>query len=140
MVAMVPITSRLMLTRREYWGAAIFSIPNDSPTIAIINRMKPLKSKGFTVGSVWFGMTFRVMIMPSTPIGRLIRKIQCHVATSTSHPPKVGPINGPINPARLIKLMAERNCERGIIFSNAKRPTGISNAPPTPCITRKNSS
>ncbi len=69
----------------------------------------PIRSKVLTVGSFTFGMTFNVINMPNTPIGILIRKIQCHVATSTSQPPSVGPAKGPSKPARLMRLMAAKN-------------------------------
>ena len=69
---------------------------------------------------------------PNMPIGILIRKIQCQDAASTNQPPRVGPIKGPIKPARLIRLMADKNWVRGMIFSIAKRPTGKSKAPPMP--------
>ena len=65
-----------------------------------------------------------------------MRKIQCQEATSTSQPPNVGPISGPISPGMAIKLMARRNCSRGKARSTASRPTGISSAPPSPCTTR----
>ena len=77
--------------------------------MAITSNIKPEKSNDLTVGSVTFGMALTVIKQPKSPIGILIRKIQCQVATSTIHPPSVGPMSGPISPARLIKLMADKN-------------------------------
>ena len=102
------------------------------PTIAIANRIKPLKSKDFTDASATLGMALKVTKVPKIPMGKLIKKIQCQEAYSTNQPPKIGPINGPSKPAKLIKLIAERNCSRGMIFNMASRPTGTSNAPPIP--------
>ena len=73
---------------------------------------------------------------PTTPSGRLIRKIQCHDATWTSQPPSVGPTSGPIKPGIVTKLIAARNSCRGTTRSTTSRPTGRSIAPPTPCSTR----
>ena len=117
---------------RLWCGLAKFSMPKDKPTIATTNRINPKKSKFLTSVSVTFGMALIQIQQPKMPIGMLIRKIQCHVATSTNQPPRVGPIKGPINPARLIRLMADKNWVRGMIFNIAKRPTGKSNAPPIP--------
>ena len=111
---------------------ARFSIPRDSPTIANTKSMNPLKSNFLTVVSLTLGIALKVTNTPSIPIGILIKNIQCQVIYSTIQPPKVGPISGPIKPARLIKLMAARNWLRGIILSIAKRPTGNKNAPPIP--------
>ncbi len=81
-------------------------------------------------------MKRNVAIQPSRPTGTLIRKIQCHDAYCTSQPPSVGPSSGPISPGMATKLMACRNSARGTVRSNARRPTGSSNAPPSPCTTR----
>ncbi len=130
--AIRPLPTRLKLHHSGYCGLAKFSIPRHKPIIAMTSRIKPPKSKRCTVGSVIFGIALKVINAPSRPIGRLIRKIQCQDRYSTIQPPKVGPIRGPIKPARLIRLMADRNWVRGIIFSVASRPTGSSKAPPIP--------
>ena len=52
-------------------------------------------------------------------------------------PPSAGPINGPISPGTVTKLIAARNAVRGTARSTASRPTGIIIAPPTPCSTRE---
>ena len=100
--------------------------------MAIARRIKPLKSNVLTDASVTFGIALKVTNIPSKPIGTLIKKIQCQDAYSTNHPPKMGPINGPNRPARLMVLMADKNCSRGMMRSIAKRPTGRRNAPPIP--------
>ena len=134
--ATTPAQMRPMLQYNECEVLVKFSMPKDKPVIAITRRKNPQKSKRGTVGSVTFGMALKVMRQPKTPIGILIRKIQCQVVTSTNQPPNVGPMSGPIKPARLIRLIADKNCARGITLSMAKRPTGRSNAPPMPCKTR----
>ena len=73
---------------------------------------------------------------PASPIGRLIRKIQCHDAACTSQPPSVGPSSGPTSAGIAMKLIADRNCSRGTERITASRPTGSSIAPPMPCSTR----
>ena len=75
-------------------------------------------------------------MQPSTPTGRLMRKIQCQDAISTSQPPSVGPINGPIRPGMVTRLIAGRNSSRGKARNTISRPTGSSIAPPMPCSTR----
>ena len=77
-----------------------------------------------------------VAAQPSSPTGTLIRKIQCQDATSTSQPPRVGPISGPISPGIATKLMACKNFSRGKVRNTTKRPTGSSSAPPSPWSTR----
>ncbi len=129
---MNPVLSKPILNHLEYSRLAKCSMPKERPTIANTNKTKPLKSNALTVGSVALGMALKVTRIPKIPIGILIRNTQCHVATSTSQPPSVGPMSGPISPARLIKLIAAKNWVRGISFSMASRPTGSNNAPPTP--------
>ena len=73
---------------------------------------------------------------PTMPTGILMRKIQCHEAASTSQPPRVGPISGPIRPGMATKLMAATNWSFGNCRSTVSRPTGSNMAPPTPCSTR----
>ena len=87
-------------------------------------------------GVRWLGISRSVTMAPISPTGRLIRKIQCHDAASTSQPPSVGPISGPIRPGMATKLIAARNCSFGKLRSTVSRPTGSSMAPPVPCSTR----
>ncbi len=65
-----------------------------------------------------------------------MRNTQCHDALCTSQPPRVGPSKGPISPGMATKLIASRNSPRGNVRSTARRPTGSSSAPPSPCSTR----
>ncbi len=81
-------------------------------------------------------MYLSVAMQPARPTGTLIRKIQCQEAYCTSQPPSVGPSRGPMSPGTATKLMACRNSPRGTVRSSARRPTGSSNAPPSPCTTR----
>ena len=130
--AINPPTTSTMLNQAELYVLEKLSMPKDMPIMAMTNNRKPLKSNFCTVGSVTLGMALKVTSTPNSPIGILIRKIQCHVATSTNQPPKVGPISGPTKPARLMRLMADKNWLRGMTFSIAKRPTGSNKAPPMP--------
>ncbi|MNS75904.1 hypothetical protein D3C72_1094350 [compost metagenome] len=75
-------------------------------------------------------------IAPTTPTGRLIRKIQCQEAYSTRIPPRAGPSNGPTWPGSVTKVIAAIYCSRGTIFITVSLPTGTIIAPPTPCSTR----
>ena len=70
------------------------------------------------------------------PIGRLIRKIQCQLATSISQPPRIGPKIGPSSIG-----MPSTAITRPIRSGPAARvmivmPSGISMPPPRPCSTR----
>ena len=65
-----------------------------------------------------------------------MRKIQCHDAVSTSQPPSVGPISGPMSPGMATKLMADSSSSRGKCCRITSRPTGSSTAAPSPCSTR----
>ena len=62
------------------------------------------------------------MMQPTRPTGRLIRKIQCQEAYSTSQPPSAGPISGPIKPGMVTKAMAARKRSRGKARKTAKPP------------------
>ncbi len=79
-------------------------------------------------------------IAPRTPTGRLMRKIQCQLAYSTSTPPSAGPTSGPIWPGSVTNVIAAIYCSRGTIFITVRRPTGTSIAPPNPCSTRASTS
>ena len=98
---------------------------------------KPDRSNAPGGGTRPAGMNSMLIAAPSRATGRLIRKIQCQEATSTSQPPSEGPISGPISPGMAMKPMARRNCSRGKARSTASRPTGINSAPPSPCTTRE---
>ena len=49
------------------------------------------------------GMKYQLAIKPSIPTGRLMRNTQCQLATSTSQPPRAGPISGPTRPGMVTK-------------------------------------
>jgi hypothetical protein len=76
-------------------------------------------------------------MMAMTPRGRLIRKIQCQLATSISQPPRIGPRMGPSS------IGTPRTAiSRPIRCGPAARvmivmPSGISIPPPRPWRTRK---
>ena len=76
-------------------------------------------------------------MIATRPIGALIRKIQCQLATWISQPPMIGPRIGPssIGTPRIA-------ISRPIRWGPAARvmivmPSGISMPPPRPCRTRK---
>ena len=73
----------------------------------------------------------------TTPIGRLMRKIQCQLKWSMSQPPRIGPKIGPSSIG-----MPRTAMSRPIRFGPAARvmivmPSGMSMPPPRPCRTRK---
>ena len=71
------------------------------------------------------------------PIGRLIRKIQCHDALSISQPPRIGPRIGPssIGTPRMAISRPIRSGPAARVM--IVMPSGISMPPPRPCRTRK---
>ncbi len=105
-------------------------------TIAAPNSTKPRVSKRTRSGPLRSGMKRSAAIQPITPTGRLIRKIQCQEAYSTSQPPRVGPSSGPTSPGNAMKAMIRTNSLRGKARSTTSRPTGSISAPPSACSTR----
>ena len=71
------------------------------------------------------------------PIGTLIRKIQCHEATSISQPPRIGPKIGPssIGTPRIAITRPSRSGPAARV--RIVMPSGISMPPPRPWSTRK---
>ena len=74
---------------------------------------KPMLSKRLGTGLRRSGISFIATRQPSRPTGRLIRKIQCQEAYSTSQPPSVGPASGPSRPGMVTKLSTRTKSWRG---------------------------
>ena len=84
-----------------------------------------------------FGSTRSAATMAMSPIGRLIRKIQCQVVAWMSQPPRIGPPIGPSSigtPSTDITRPIRSGPAARVIMV---RPSGISMPPPSPCKTRK---
>ena len=75
--------------------------------------------------------------MDTTPIGRLMRKIQRQLAASTTRPPRLGPIAvaSPLTPPQM--PMAAPRLSAGNTAATMLKVLGIIAAPPSPCTTRK---
>ena len=71
------------------------------------------------------------------PIGTLMRKIQCQLATSMSQPPRMGPKIGPssIGTPRIAMSRPIRAGPAARVM--IVMPSGMSMPPPSPCSTRK---
>jgi hypothetical protein len=70
--------------------------------------------------------------MPSAPMGRLTRKIQCHDSRSTSSPPSGGPSSGPTS-AGMASAAMLRSRVSGVDQRNSSTwPTGAISAPAAP--------
>ncbi len=71
--------------------------------------------------------------IPITPIGTLIRNIQCHEKKVVMKPPTGGPTNGPTIAGIVSHAMAETSSLLGVERMRTNRPTGVIIAPPMPC-------
>ncbi|KAG0894611.1 hypothetical protein G6F32_017419 [Rhizopus arrhizus] len=71
------------------------SKPSENDTMHKDSKVQPSTSKGATSDNASSGKYLRTANKPAMPIGTLIMKIQCQLATWTSRPPKVGPKIGP---------------------------------------------
>ncbi|MNS80707.1 hypothetical protein D3C72_1143980 [compost metagenome] len=76
--------------------------PTDTSTMPTLNSTNPCQSN---LAVCWrrSGMKYQLAMKPSTPTGRLMRKTQCQLATSTSQPPSAGPMRGPSRPGMVTK-------------------------------------
>ena len=68
-----------------------------------------------------------------TPIGRLIKKIQCQLKLSVIQPPKVGPIAGAATTAMPYSANACPRCSTGKVSARIACSLGASPPPPIPC-------
>ncbi|MOA29053.1 hypothetical protein D3C78_1500410 [compost metagenome] len=96
------------------------------------SKVQPSTSNGATSDNASSGRNLRTANSPAIPMGTLIMKIQCQLATCTSNPPNVGPKIGPTCPAIDTNAKAEMYWSPGTVRSTAKRPIGNSMEPPTP--------
>src|SRR3954462_8521429 len=76
------------------------------------------------------------MKMPSSPIGILIRKIQCQEKYVVMKPPSGGPITGPTRAGTVTHAIALTSALLSIERSSTRRPTGVIIAPPMPWMMR----
>ena len=76
------------------------------------------------------------MAMPMSPIGTLIKKIQCHDAYVVMKPPSGGPQIGPISAGMVTSDIALTRRRLSIVRTMISRPTGVIIAPPAPCTMR----
>ena len=100
------------------WAWASCSSPSpcsekDRVTMARLNRTKPFQSNGSAVTSSPAGKNRPATRNPASPMGRLIRKIQCQVSTSTIQPPRIGPSNGPVRPGMVTNPNTRTRSARG---------------------------
>eukprot|EP01022_Parablepharisma_sp_SALTPOND_P019257 TRINITY_DN325_c0_g4_i2.p1 TRINITY_DN325_c0_g4~~TRINITY_DN325_c0_g4_i2.p1 ORF type:complete len:1147 (-),score=388.80 TRINITY_DN325_c0_g4_i2:349-3789(-) len=116
------------------------SSASENATMHADSKPQPSRSKRGASARLSSARKRSTAPMPSTPMGTLIRKIQCHDRLSTSHPPRTGPTTGPSWPAIEIEASAAMQCAPGTARSTARRPTGNSIEPPRPCSTRASSS
>ena len=97
----------------------------------------PTKSK-LSEGWTWSrGSTIAAYTTARMPIGTLIRKIQCQLATSISQPPMIGPKIGPSSmgtPSTAITRPSRSGPAARVMIV---MPSGISMPPPRPCRMRK---
>lgn len=70
-------------------------------------------------------------------MGTLIRKIQCQLAYSNSHPDSTGPRTGAINIGSPSNPMIEPLLSGGAILNDIAIPIGAIIPPPNPCKIRK---
>ena len=70
--------------------------------------------------------------MPASPIGTLIRKIQCQVKKVVMKPPTGGPTSGPTSAGMVSQAIAETSSRFGVARTSTSRATGVIIAPPMP--------
>ena len=75
--------------------------------------------------------------MPISPIGTLMRKIQCQLRYVVRNPPTGGPTIGPISPGMLSQAIASTSWLRGVMRTSTSRAIGVIIAPPMPCRNRE---
>ena len=71
--------------------------------------------------------------MPMSPIGTLIRKIQCQVKKVVMKPPTGGPTSGPTSAGTVSQAIADTSSRFGVARTSTSRATGVIIAPPSPC-------
>jgi hypothetical protein len=94
---------------------------------------KPVQS---TLSRTRIPSSGRILIantMPASPIGILIRKIQCQLRNVVRNPPTGGPTIGPTSAGIVSQAMALTSCDFSVDLSSTSRPTGVIIAPPMPC-------
>ncbi len=89
----------------------------------------PSGSNGSGVCARTSSMKIVAKTMPASPIGMLIRKIQCQEMKVVMKPPRAGPISGPISAGRVTQTMALINSRRSTLRTRMRRATGVIIAP-----------
>ena len=81
-----------------------------------------------------FGSTGNAIAIAASPIGRLMKKIQCQLRASVRTPPRTWPIDAPAAPVKLkIAIALARSFESVNKVTRMPRPTAEAIALPTPC-------
>ena len=111
-------------------------MPKIQPAKAVPVRKKPAKSMRRGSLRCQSGSSQLTSAMPRSPIGTLIRKIQCQLQKVVMKPPTGGPTIGPISPGMLSQAMASTSWLRGVTRTSTSRATGVISAPPKPCSSR----
>ena len=75
-------------------------------------------------------------MMPTSPTGMLIQKIQRQEMKVVMKPPSGGPITGPISAGTVSQASAEISSDFGTVRKMTRRPTGTIMAPPMPWMMR----
>ncbi|MNC41128.1 hypothetical protein D3C75_898800 [compost metagenome] len=79
-----------------------------------------------------FGRYLMPSVIPTIPIGTLIRKIQCQLTYSTSHPDKTGPSAGASSMGIPSRPMIDPLRSGGASLKTIAIPIGATIPPPSP--------
>ena len=132
----MPIVSVAMPTIGGSAGRLTTDRPNTTPEAAIAESRKPAVSIGRAPAGAMSGSTRVASQMPASPIGTLIRKIQCQVKKVVMKPPTGGPTSGPTSAGTVSQAIAETSSRFGVARTSTRRATGVIMAPPSPCAKR----
>ena len=110
--------------------------PKASPPMPSPASTAPSGSNGSGVCARTSSMKIVAKTMPASPIGMLIRKIQCQEMKVVMKPPRAGPISGPISAGRVTQTMALISSRRSTLRTRMRRATGVIIAPPMPSTIR----
>ena len=116
---------------------ALSANPYVMPTAPPIASPRPSTSRRPASAVSLAGSNFTAATTAIAPSGRLIRKIQCQLATSISNPPMVGPKTGASRIGMPAALITRPRCLGPAALITIIWPTGITSPPPMPWSTRK---
>ena len=97
----------------------------------------PTKSNASDGCDLSFASTRQALISATMPIGTLMKKIQCQLATSISQPPRIGPRIGPSSIGIPMTAITRPTRSGPAALVSIVMPSGMSMPPPSPCSTRK---